>query len=98
VKIKIHSDAEEDLLQGHDFYEDLCPGLGLEFLLHMDSEIQLLRKTFAMHPVARGKYHRAVVRKRFPYSIYYRFDAERIYIDLIFDCRRDPDYVDTRLR
>lgn len=98
MRIKIHSDAEEDLMAGHDFYEDRCPGLGMEFLVCLDSEIKKLKQTFRIHPKVNRKYHRAVVQRRFPYAIYYTFDEDCIYIRMIFDCRQDPENVARRLR
>ena len=40
MKLKIHPDAEEDLVQGFQFYEEKCPGLGGEFLQYLDNEIR----------------------------------------------------------
>lgn len=35
--------------------------------------------------------------KRFPFSIYYTVDAERVRVSAVLDCRRDPHWIQRRL-
>jgi hypothetical protein len=97
MKLEVHPDAENDLADGWEFYEGMCPGLGDEFLDHLEGEMRQLLNTFARHPRVHGVHHRAVVQKRFPYAIYYTFDEDHIFIKMVFDCRRDPDLIPPRL-
>ena len=98
MRLLILSDAENDLLEAYEFYEVQQAGLGLEFLEQLDTEILGLRSSYKRHPRAFREFHRALVRKRFPFAIYYDFDEVEIRVHMVFDCRRDPALIPRRLR
>lgn len=70
MRIKILSVAEDDLEEGHRFYESQADGLGTYFLDTLYSDIDSLAYFAGMHRVVLG-YHRLLSR-RFPFAIYYR--------------------------
>ncbi len=70
MKIKILSDAENDIEEGYRFYESQDPGLGSYFLDSLYSDIDSLAYFGGMHRVVMG--HHRLLAKRFPFAVYYR--------------------------
>ncbi len=95
MKIKILDDAEQDLLDGFNFYQIKSLGLGHYFLDSMYADIESLLIYVGIHPQYYG-YHRLLA-KRFPYAIYYRRVDEDIRVYAILDCRQNPKSIQERL-
>ncbi len=96
MKIRILSDARQDLLDGASFYEKQSFGLSAYFLDSLFSDIDSLQLYAGIH-IKKFGYHR-LLSKRFPYAIYYTVQDEVIDIYAILDCRRDPDRSEDRLK
>ena len=96
VKINIIPRAWADLEDGAAFYERQCDGLGDVFTDHLVAQIHQLKTNCGIHPLVPGRFHRFITDLRFPFAVYYRFDALTVFIFAILDCRRDP--ADIRLR
>lgn len=64
MRIKILSAAEDDLEQGHRFYESQADGLGTYFLDTLYSDIDSLAYFAGMHRIVFG--HHRLLAKRFP--------------------------------
>jgi hypothetical protein len=96
VIIEISDDAQEDLLEGFEFYEGQLAGVGFHFLNSLFSDIDSLTVTGGIHPLV-DEYHRALSR-RFPFAIYYSVDGERVRVHAVLDCRRNPAWIRRRLR
>ena len=96
MRVELRSEARDDLEEGAWFYEKQGGGLGDYFLDCIDTELAVLEVSFGIHGVVFG-FHRKLV-NRFPFAIYYR-NAD-IFVDVvaILDCRRDPAYIENRLR
>jgi hypothetical protein len=97
MTIKILSDAEDDLIDAFYFYERQQSALGNDFLQHLDDEILNIPSVCGIHSKHFG-YYRALVRNKFPYAIYYKFEKDMIYIHAVFDCRKDPKDIAQRLK
>ena len=95
MKIKILDDAEQDLIDGFNFYQIQSHGLGEYFLDSIYADIESLLIYQGIHPKYFG-YHRLLA-KRFPYAIYYRTVDEDIRIYAILDCRQNPKSIQERL-
>lgn len=81
--------ARLEFIEAAKRYEALRPGLGLEFI----AEIERCITRAAENPQAYAvvlKSIRRVTAYRFPYSVYFRAEAERIVVLAVFDGRRDP--------
>ena len=70
MNIKILPAANNDLLNGYEFYEQQGRGIGQYFLDSVFSDIDSLLIYHGVHPVLFGKYHR-MLSHRFPFAIYY---------------------------
>ena len=89
------SDAEEDLVERHWFYERQSPGLGGYFRSCLIADIESLAYYGGIHELEYGL-HRALS-KRFPYCIYYRLADDAVTVAAILDARRDPSWTRQRL-
>jgi plasmid stabilization system protein ParE len=71
------------------WYEDRQPGLGVQFVAEIDRALELASKNPQRYPI---KYReiRCVRARRFPYSVFYVAEVERIVIVAVFHARRDP--------
>ncbi len=96
MKIKVLDEAEQDLLDGFRFYELQERDLGDYFLDTIASDIDSLSIYAGIHAQDYGLYR--LLSKRFPYAIYYSIKADIVYVNAILDCRRNPDFISTRLK
>jgi hypothetical protein len=96
VKIEILEEAEQDLIEGFQFYESREPGVGSYFLDCLFSDIDSLLLFAGIHQVVYG-YHRCLS-KRFPFAVYYDVLGESICVHAVLDCRRNPAWIRKRLK
>jgi len=95
MRIEFLDSAEDDLLDGFEFYERQSKGLGNYFLESLFSDIESLHLYAGIHSIHFGYYR--LLAKRFPFAIYYRSDKEIIRVYAILDCRRNPASIRNRL-
>lgn len=96
MKIHIVDQAEDDLVEGYNFYEDQAPGLGVYFLDCIYSDVESLVLYVGIHRIVHKNYRR-MLSERFPFAIYYTVSGDEIKIHAIIDCRRDPAWIRDRL-
>lgn len=87
-RIRILEDAERDLHQGKQFYEQQSPNLGDYFFDSVVSDIESLLIYAGIHNKQLGFYR--MFAKRFPYAIYYDFDGETVTVVAVLAMRRNP--------
>jgi len=97
MKIRILDRAEDDLVEGHAFYERQEPGIGDYFLSSLYSDIDSLRLYGGIHRIVHGRHHRLLSR-RFPFAVYYTVDGDTVFVHAVLDCRRRPAWIRRRLR
>ncbi|MGA8149311.1 MAG: type II toxin-antitoxin system RelE/ParE family toxin [Gallionellaceae bacterium] len=95
MRIKILSAAEDDLEEGHRFYESQADGLGTYFLDTLYSDIDSLAYFAGMHRIVFG--HHRLLSKRFPFAIYYRVVDDEVIVFAVLDCRRNPSWIRGKL-
>ena len=71
MNIFLARSAEQDLLDGHGFYERQAPGVGTYFLDSLFADIDSLVLYAGIHPKPDGRFHRTLA-KRFPYAVHYQ--------------------------
>lgn len=96
MEIRLLDTAKSDLRDAWRFYEQQAAGLGDYFLTSIDAEVQSLHVYAGIHEKSEGL-HRMLA-DRFPFAIYYLPEPDRIDIYAVIDCRRDPDWIRSRLR
>ncbi len=96
MKIHILDHAEDDLVDGYNFYEDQAPGVGIYFLDCIYSDVESLVLYAGIHRIVHKNYRR-MLSERFPFAIYYTVSGDKVNIHAIIDCRRDPAWIRDRL-
>lgn len=96
MKIKILDEAEQDLFDGVLFYEAQDQGLGDYFLDSLSADIDSLQLFGGIHPIRSGRH--CLLATRFPYAIYYVLVKRVVHVQAVLDCRRDPVWIENRLK
>lgn len=95
-EIIIEPEAERDLQQAVNWYDEQRPGLGREFVEQVDTIFNTIRKNPELHAVNYRSARLALVR-RFPYVVCYAFDGALVNVLAVFHGHRDPHLWQDRL-
>lgn len=95
-RILIQPEAEFDLQEAFDWYEENNSGLGSEFIRAVDASLAKIQRNPFAYPTVYREIRRKLIRK-FPYGILYLIESETIYIIACFHIKRDPQKWQTRL-
>jgi plasmid stabilization system protein ParE len=96
IRVRISSDALEDLNDGFLFYEFQDRGLGDYFLSQLRADIDGLKITAGIHRQPHRHLYRLFSR-RFPYAIFYEFVDSEALVVAVVDCRKDLDWISAHL-
>jgi plasmid stabilization system protein ParE len=88
-KLFIFPQAEDDIEYAAFWYELHRNGLGSEFILTIDAELNSIKRTPAMYPKVYKDYRRAII-NRFPYGIFYIINDDSINILAVIHLSRNP--------
>ncbi len=83
-------EAEQDVADAYDWYEQQRPGLGDDCLAAIRAATERVQTQPHINPRVQGEIRRLLV-KRFPYSILYRVESERVVVIAVFHAKRDPN-------
>lgn len=89
LPVSFHRAASAEFIEASTWYEDKRLGLGIEFITEIEHCISLASR----HPLQFIVVHedvRRVVANRFPYSVYFRTDGNRIVVLAVFHGNRNP--------
>jgi plasmid stabilization system protein ParE len=81
--------AQTEFVEAAAWYEAQRPGLGAEFIAQVEHCLRRIAQPPARYPVVHNGVRR-VMTTRFPYSIYFDPQGERIVVLAVFHGRRDP--------
>ena len=87
--LTVRKEAELDITETFNFYEDHRLGLGHDFLLCVDAAISKIER----NPLLYKKIYKDVRRialERFPYRIFYFIQSQHIVVTAVFHVRKDP--------
>lgn len=85
----IRHEAEEDMIEGRDWYEGRREGLGTEFLTAADEVFDRIRQTPELY-APEYKSVRRTSMKRFPYIVYYRLLGDTVEVIAVQHGSRSP--------
>lgn len=89
-QIIVRPEAEQEVRQAFDWYQEQSAGLGFEFLRAIEVCLSgISRNPFAYIVAKVPNVRRALVR-RFPYALFYLVDDEAIVVIAIFNVKRQP--------
>ena len=95
-RLVVRPEAEAEMTEAFDWYEDRVPGLGSEYLLCVDAVLHGILRSPELHPRIHKNARRALTR-RFPYEIIFVEDDERIVVLSVFHAKRNPKRWQDRL-
>ncbi|MBF0266022.1 MAG: type II toxin-antitoxin system RelE/ParE family toxin [Gammaproteobacteria bacterium] len=90
VKVVFKSRAVDDIKVARDWYNEQSKGLGYEFINCVEDAVDNIKNNPELYPTVYKQVQRALV-KRFPYSVFYLFENNIVYILSIFDNRQSPE-------
>ena len=96
MKVEILGPAEDDLVDGHHFYEMQDPGIGDYFLDTLFAEIDSLQLYAGTHPKKWDKYR--MLSRRFPFGVFYTIEKDTVYVTAVLDLRRRPSFLRQKLK
>jgi toxin ParE1/3/4 len=91
MRVEFHPEANTEFQAAAAYYEKEVPGLGEAFI----SELERVAELIGAHPGIGNPIDqilRRVVLVRFPFSIIYRYESEKLSIVAVAHQRRKPGY------
>jgi len=88
-RLIVRPEAEAEMAEAFDWYEDRVPGLGSEFLLCVDAVFSNILRSPPQYPRVHKIVRRALTR-RFPYEVFFVDDDERVVVLSVFHAKRNP--------
>ena len=92
----IRPEAEGDLTEGFDWYEQRRSGLGDAFLEEINTRLRRIAENPLRHAIVYRNARQALIR-RFPYKILYLFEGDRIEVLGVVHARRQPRFWQQRI-
>ena len=91
MKASFHPAASDEIVETTAYYENEVPGPGDGFI----TEIEKVTGVLSQEPEIghrTGEVFRRIILARFPYSLIYRIESDRIWILAVAHHRRRPGY------
>jgi toxin ParE1/3/4 len=88
-EIIVRREAQLEVQEAFDYYEEINKGLGFEFMRSFDAVLQSVKRNpFAYQTIY--KESRRVLLRKFPYAVFYVVEENRIIIIACFNQKRNP--------
>src|SRR4051794_4134606 len=95
-QVIIRPEAKRDLREARTWYQDISSELKRDFVDRVvDAAIALARERPLAFQIVHRTFRRILVH-RFPYSVFYHADEERIVVVAVLHQARDPEVLATR--
>lgn len=91
MRAEFHTEAEEEFVEASQFYNLRVPGLGDRFISEVEGAVVLLVERPRIGQLMDEVFRRIVLDK-FPYSLIYSIEPEKIWILAVAHQRRRPGY------
>ena len=92
----VRPEAEQDLSEAYNWYENQLPGLGEDFILRVEASFYSIRYDPQAYPIIYKKVRRKLVR-RFPYGVYFVIDQTKISVLAVMHASRHPKHWRNRI-
>jgi len=89
LKLIVRPEAEVEMAEAFDWYEERVSGLGSDFLLNVDAAFHAILRNPHQFPLVHKNLHRALIR-RFPYQIFFLHEEHRIVVLAVFHAKHNP--------
>jgi toxin ParE1/3/4 len=91
MKVEFHPNAAQESIETTAFYEHRVSGLGDGFILEVERVVDRLQAHHQIGQRLEGHFRRIIL-ARFPYSLIYRVETDRIWVVAVAHHRRRPGY------
>jgi plasmid stabilization system protein ParE len=88
-RLIIRPEAETDMTEAFDWYEDRQANLGHEFLAEVHTSLRAIADHPLHHPVL-YKNVRRILTRRFPYKVFFFFEADQVEVIAVIHAKRHP--------
>lgn len=89
MRLVFRPEALQELVEARDWYDGRKPGLGLDFVSHIEVAVERITRSPFDFACIHGEF-RFVVVQRFPYSIIYHANDRDLVVISVFHHRRNP--------
>ena len=90
-RVTLHEEADAEVNEAAKYYEERVPGLGLLFLAVVEEAVEkVLANPEAFQLVGDEIRHKLI--RRFPYSLLYVIEPDRIRVSAVAHQKRRPGY------
>jgi len=96
MKAVFHPTASEEIVETTAYYEGEVPGLGDRFIAEVERIVEVLCDQPNIGQSV-GEELRRIILARFPYSLFYSIESERIWVIAVAHHRRRPGYWQERI-
>jgi hypothetical protein len=96
MRVVLEHEAEQEMIEAAQYYEDQQKGLGVDLL----DEVEIAIATIGRAPLRYGFYDRpirSVALDRFPYRLLFAVESDRIFVVAVMHLHRRPGYWKHRL-
>lgn len=97
ARVRLTPEAEADITEAYDWYEEARPGLGDRFLDAVSEGFDYVAEWPEASPGVHGAVRRALLH-RFPYGLIYVVEGEEVVVLGCFHARRDPTVWELRAK
>jgi len=91
MRAEFHAEVEEEFIEASQFCNLRVPGLGDRFISEVEGTLMLLVERPRIGQLMDNVFRRVVL-DRFPYSLIYSIEPEKIWILAVAHQRRRPGY------
>jgi plasmid stabilization system protein ParE len=89
TRVVLEPEAERDITDAYDWYEEQRLGLGERFLASVAESLEQIARAPKANPIVERSVRRMLLRT-FPYSLLYRDSDEALFVVACFHGKRDP--------
>ncbi len=94
-RLSIRQEAEADIAEAYQYYEECRPSLGKEFMACIDESISRIKRNPRQFKKVENIIRRALV-KRFTYGVFYMLQEDKIIVLAVAHARRNPTHWQSR--
>ncbi len=91
MRLVFHPDVELEISSSYSWYQEQAKGLGDDYLTELESSYDAIRELPNTWPKFKKDFRRFLLSK-FPFSVIYRSDGNKIYVVAIMHNSRKPGY------
>lgn len=91
MNLLLDPEANREIRQAAEFYEDSRQGLGLEFLDAVESAFNHIQQHPRTWRILKGRFRRYLL-QRFPYGLIYAVEGQTIFVAAVMHLKRKPGY------